>query len=65
MARIRQRHILSSPEEESCTPKPPEEDKGPVEDTSSDDEAPEDVLLVEGKDQALERKRLETAAAKR
>lgn len=33
--------------------------------TSEDDEGPEDVLLVRGRDEALERRRLETAAVKK
>ena len=43
-----------------------EEGKEEVEDSpSSEDEAPEDMLWVRGKDQALEQKRSEAAAAKR
>ena len=34
-------------------------------DIDSDDEGPEDVLLVSGRDKALEQKRLEAAAVKR
>ena len=45
-------------------PETSEEDEPAGQVASSDDEAPEDLLWVTGKDQALEQKRLEAAAAR-
>ena len=53
----------SSKDVEGANIEPQEDDEGA--DVSSEDEPPEDVLWVKGKDQALQQKRLEAAAVKR